>query len=66
MTDPQWRDFAAGMALTGLLASGERGDSLVQDAYKYADDLIAAKDCDPEERGTGIVSVRKGKSRVQK
>jgi len=66
MNDMQWRDLMAGMALVGLLASGERGSNLPQEAYQYADDLIAAKDFDPEEFGAGIVSVKKGKGRVSK
>jgi hypothetical protein len=61
MTDMNWRDLLAGMALIGLLASGERG-RLGHNAYEYADDLLSARD----EIDAGIVSVKKRKSRVQK
>jgi hypothetical protein len=65
MTEPYWRDLAAGLALVGLLASGERGKDIAKEAYQYADDLMAAKDFEPSVE-TGIVSVKKGKNRVQK
>lgn len=65
MTDMNWRDLLAGMALIGLLSSGERGKDIGKEAYQYADDLLAAKDFEPQGE-TGIVSVKKRVSRVQK
>ena len=59
MNKEEWRDLMAGLAMVGLLASGERGSQVGQDSYEYADNLIAAKD-----NATGIVSARK--KRVQK
>lgn len=59
MNAEEWRDLMAGLAMVGLLASGERGKHIGQDSYEYADNLISAKDS-----STGIVSARK--KRVQK
>jgi len=44
----------AGLAMVGLLASGERGKDIGRDSYDYADNLISAK-----ENETGIISARK-------
>lgn len=63
MTDFQWRDLAATMAMLGLLSSGERGEDIGVEAYRYADNLIDAKDVSV---GDGILSVKKRKGRVSK
>ena len=60
MNQEEWRDLMAGLAMVGLLASGERGDKVGGDAYAYADQLINAKSAD----SAGIVSVRKRKKNV--
>jgi hypothetical protein len=52
----EWRDLAAGLALVGLLTSGERGEDLGRKAYEYADFLISARD---EDNKTGIIAARK-------
>jgi len=65
MTDMNWRDLAAGMALLGLLSSGERGKDLGKEAYQYADDLLAARDFEPVS-DAGIVSVKRRKASVPK
>lgn len=62
MTDMNWRDLLAGMALIGMLSSGDRGRDLSREAYQYADDLLEARDLD----NLGIVSVKKRKNRVPK
>jgi hypothetical protein len=54
MMQEEWRDLLAGLALVGLLASGERGAHLAAESYDYADDLLSSKD-----KATGIVSARK-------
>lgn len=61
MTDMNWRDLAAGLAMLGLLASGRRGESVGNEAYEYADKLISARDVEE----VGIIGVKKRKSRVQ-
>lgn len=63
MTDLQWRDLAAGMAMLGLLASGERGDGVAIDAYKYADDLLDEK---TSVTDMGLLGIKKRKTRVSK
>lgn len=60
MNQEEWRDLMAGLAMVGLLASGERGGGLGADAYSYADQLIGAKSLD----SAGIVSVKKRKKNV--
>lgn len=60
MNKEEWRDLMAGLAMVGLLASGERGGGLGADAYFYADQLIGAKSID----SAGIVSVKKRKKNV--
>lgn len=54
MKEEEWRDLLAGMAMIGLLASGERGRNLGKECYDYADDLLQSKDA-----VAGIVAVRK-------
>lgn len=54
MNKDEWRDLMAGLAMVGLLASGERGKDIGRDSYDYADNLISAKDNE-----TGIISARK-------
>jgi len=63
MNDFQWRDLAATLAMLGLLSSGERGEDIGLEAYRYADNLIAAKDIEVEG---GILSAKKRKGRVSK
>jgi hypothetical protein len=60
MNHDEWRDLMAGLAMVGLLASGERGKSLGVDSYAYADQLIQAK----FEDSAGIISVKKRKKSV--
>ena len=43
MDDDDLRDFFAGLAMLGLLASGERGEAVGSYAYSYADDMIAKR-----------------------
>ena len=58
MNDDDMRDFFAGLAMLGLLASGERGEAVGSYAYSYADDMIAKRN-KKDEAEEGIVAIKR-------
>lgn len=58
MDDDDLRDFFAGLAMLGLLASGERGEAVGSYAYSYADDMIAKRN-EKSEAEEGIVAIKR-------
>jgi hypothetical protein len=63
MNDDDLKKFFAGLAMMGLLSSGERGEKVIEHAYAYADAMIShtREDEEPEEGITAIKPKRKVK-----
>ena len=57
MNDEDFRDVCAMLAMNGLLAQGFNDYSVAQTAYKMADEMLEARNKEPEQE-VGIVAAK--------
>jgi hypothetical protein len=57
MNDEDFRDVCAMLAMNGLLAQGFNDYSVARTAYKMADEMIEARNKEPEQE-VGIVAAK--------
>lgn len=64
--DTNLRDLAAMFAIAGLLMRGREGPSVADDALKYADEFMAAREPQAEEEPEAGIAALKPKRGAKK
>lgn len=54
-------DFYAGLAMLGMIMRGDPREKLAEEAFGYAEDMLAARDAEPELQGIAAIHKPKRK-----